>query len=240
MKIRLYSLILMVLVVSLSSSYASLTPVGSYDLTFARNGWSTTQTIPVTDFPTATPFYQVGGQDVNVYLQEVPCDVPNVCSFTWYVNAPAVLADPDNNEFLGGTGPLTITVSGLKFVETNDVMFQPSITHIYYVGFVNGAFTPMHIPGEEAVSPGESQYQRSSIEPLTPADYDYTAFGESYGTPYEVTSSPDVTFVLPDMYVPNGEIWELSFGAGFMPNPNVPEPASLLILGLGLLGFKRK
>jgi hypothetical protein len=208
-------------------------------LTFSRTGWSETKVIPVTSFPTPASFYQVGGQDVNVYLQPIQYDV-NLYGFTWYVNAPAVLTDPANNKLLGGSGPLTITVSGMKFAEASDVAFQPDVTHIYYVGFVNGYYTPLHIPGDQPVSPGAVQYQRTPIRPLDPGDPEFALYGPSYGTPYEDELASDVTFVLPDLFVPSGANWELSFGAGFVPVEDIPEPASILLAIVSMFFIRKR
>jgi len=240
MRMRLFCLSALVLALGVTAS-ASIIPIGSYQLTFSRTGWSETKTIPVMPFPQPAAFYQVGEQDVNVYLHPVANPEPNIYAFTWYVNAPAALTDPSAT-LLGGSGPLTITVSGLKFQDvSDDVIFQPDVTHIYYVGYSNGYYVKQFVPGYTDVDPGTNQWQRSPIRPLQPGDPDYAAYGSSYGTPYEVTTSPDVTFVLPDLYVPNGANWELSFGAGFTVT-ETPEPISLAVLGLGSLamGLKRK
>lgn len=223
------------LILCLCSAATALTPVGDYTLTFARNGWSETKTISVQPFPTPEPFYQVGGQDVNVYLQDVGQYGVNdqIDGFTWYVNAPAVLGDPSFG-LLGGDGDLTITVSGLKFTEDPYVDFAPLVTHVYYV---DSDYLKMDIPGHIPVNPGIDQVQRSPVLPVSATEPDYNPSDPYYGTPYQDNTSGNVTFVLPEMYVPNGVLWELSFGAGFVP---APEPAMILLLLAGIAGLKRR
>lgn len=217
---------------------AELIPVGDYALTFERTGWSETRTISVQPFPAAESFYTVGGQDVNVYLQPLgDLHGPQFSEFTWYVNAPAVLGNPGSLDLLGGTGPLSITIRNMTFLNTASpaIVFQPLITHIYYVGYNGAEYVPMDVPGSIPVSPGSSQLQRSPVRPLAPADVDYAAYGPAYGTPYQTPAGVGTSFVLPEMYVPDGEaIWELSFGAAFT---QVPEPSVIVLLMGGALTF---
>lgn len=215
-------------------SFATLTPIGTYTLTFERNGWSESKVLSVQPFPTAESFYQVGGEDVNVYLQYVgQYGYGNqISGYTWYVNAPAVLGD-DSLNLLGGTGDLTITVSDFTLAEDPNALFMPLVTHLYYV---NDLYGPMDIPGSIPVSPGTDQLQRSPVLPVGPTEADYNPSNPYYGTPYEDFSSGKITAVLPDMYVPNGTMWELSFGLGFA---SIPEPSVILFLLAGFAAIKR-
>lgn len=230
--------------ISTGTTLASLTPIGTYTIKFERTGWSEERTISVQPFPTAEAFYSVGGKDVNVYLEEVAQPEPDMYAFTWYVNAPAVLDDPTSNTLLGGTGPLTITVSDMTFAETPYVTFEPLVTHLYYVGYDGSYYQVKDLPGDEPVYPGSTQMQRSPVMPVGPAEPDYNPADPYYGTPYE-TAGVDVSFVLPEMYVPSdvgGTVWELSFGAGFTAYI-VPEPAVAMLLASGalwVLGFRRR
>ena len=226
---------------------AASQPGGNYTLTFERDGWSVSKTIPVTfmipgDASIYEEFYETGYKTARVFLEEVESPEPDVHSFTWYVTAPLALVD-DRYELLGGTGPLTITVSGLAFDHHTDVVFHPEVTHIYYVGWNGADYLPKDIPGSIPVDPGETLVQRSPLRPLDPTEADYDPSNPDnpfYGTPYEDFSGPDVTFVLPDMYVPGsdgGRVWELSFGAGFAL---LPEPTTFLFVGLGLVPLVRR
>ncbi len=235
MRERLYGIGLVLCLCS-AAAMGSLTPIGDYTLTLARDGWSETKTMSVQAFPTPQAFYQVGGQDVNVYLQDVGQYGINdqIDGFTWYVNAPAVQSD-SSLSLLGGTGDLTITVEGLKFSQDPNVHFVPLVTHIYYV---DSNSLKMNIPGHIPVSPGIDQIQRSPILPVTSGEPDYNPSDAYYGTPYQDNTSDNVTFVLPEMYVPSGAMWELSFGAGFVP---APEPTTMILLLLaGLAGLKKR
>ncbi len=224
-------------------AWAKITPIGSYTLKFERTGWSVSKTMIVNlmegdTSDDAEPFYQVGGQDVNVYLEYVgQYGLGNVISgYTWYVNAPAVLDDPASYTLLGGTGDLSITVSDFTLDEAN-AFFVSSVTHIYYVGF-NGDYVALDIPGSVPVTPGSDQKQRTPVKPVESAEPGYNPSDPYYDTPYQDDSQPKLTFVLPEMYVPTGtSIYELSFGAGFM----TPEPSILALLAAGFIGlFRRK
>ena len=218
---------LMVLIIG-TSAWA-LTPTGNYTITFERTGWSQSKVISVQPFPTPEPFYQVGGQAVNVYLNDEPPDGV-ADGWTWYVNALAVLGDPTLS-LLGGSGDLTITITGLKFLESSQADFIPAITHLYYADSNQQA---MWIPGWTPVG---GMQQRSPIRPLDASEPDYAGYAPGYGMPYQDVGSDNLTFVLPDLYVPDGAIYELSFGAGFVP---VPEPMVLTFLGFGLIVLRFK
>ncbi len=212
-------------------SFATLTPIGTYTLTLERNGWSVSKELSVQPFPTAEPFYQVGGEDVNVYLQYVgQYGYSNqISGYTWYINAPAVLGD-DSLTLLGGSGDLTVTVSDFTLAEDPHALLMPLVTHIYYD---DNKYAPMDIPGSIPVAPGDSQLQRSPIMPVGPTEADYNPSDPYYGTPYENHSAGKITAVLPDMYVPAGNMWEMSFGLGFA-STTVPEPSVVMLL---LAGF---
>ncbi len=241
MRVKQSLCVLAILFVSIPA-FAMLTPVGTYTLKFERTGWSYTKTMTVNlmegdPSDDAEPFYQVGGQDVNVYMQYVGQYGygDTISGYTWYVNAPAVLDDPASYSLLGGTGDLTITVSDFTLDDPN-AFFVPGVTHIYYVGF-NGDYVPLDIPGAVPVSPGSTQKQRTPIKPVESSEPGYNPSDPYYDTPYQDDSQPKLTFVLPEMYVPTGTpIYELSFGAGFM----VPEPSILALLTIGFIGFIKK
>ncbi len=232
------SLYLFIVMLVSIPAFATIAPVGSYTITFERSGWSESKTINVQPFPTAESFYQVGGEDVNVYLQYVGQYGygDEIAGYTWYVNAPAVLNDYNNLSLLGGTGDLTITISGLT-LDNPDAIFVPLVTHIYYVGF-NGDYVALDIPGGEPVAPGNDQIQRTPVMPVGPAEPGYNPSDPYYGTPYQDNAQPKLTFVLPEMYVPDSTtpIYELSFGAGFM----LPEPSIIILMMVGAIGFFRR
>ncbi len=253
-KLRLVVVCALSVLVGSGLAGGALVPVGDYELTLERTGWSATRTMNVQPFPTSEPFYTVGGQDVDVYLQDLGEVRPGISEYTWYVNAPEVLNDPVNLGLLGGSGPLTISVSGMELFDTvtnmtytsdSNVMFIPQVTHIYYVGY-DDSYEVMHLPGEIPVNTGISQMQRSPVRPLDPITeaVDFAVYGSAYGTAYQDTSLGEISFVLPDMYVPDSvpdvAIWELSFGAGFVTI--VPEPSVIMLLLLGgvFLRIRRK
>ncbi|NLX04669.1 MAG: PEP-CTERM sorting domain-containing protein [Phycisphaerae bacterium] len=256
MRERICTLIVSLLFVCAPAT-ASLIAYHDYTLTFERQGWSESRLITAAPFPMSQPFYQVGGQDVDVYMEKINVARPGIVSeYTWYVNAPAVRDDPDNLMLLGGSGPLTIRVSGMRFYDSenpskvyttnDDLDFVPLVTHIYYVGFQNGEYIPMHLPGDIPVNPGSAQWQRSPVAPLIDGvDPEFATYGAAYGTPYQDYTQPGISFVLPDMYVPDNmgiALWELSFGAGFAITQDVPEPSviSLLVMGLTTAMFRRR
>jgi hypothetical protein len=231
---------LLLLGIALDAS-AALTPIGSYTITFSRgNSWSETQNIPVNIMTgtnkTGEDFYGVTVNGVTkqtqVYMQ--PTDgIPG--AYTWYVNSPAAKDDPYAGRLLQGSGPLTITISNLKFdgYDIDEVVFLPKVTHVYYVGYSDGAYQPQYIPGAIPVAdPYKSQFQRTPIEPIPGSGF--------YGTPYSTETPTGLTVTLPDLFVPVGGNWEVSFGMGFEAIPNVPEPATLLTLCLGIFAFRKK
>jgi hypothetical protein len=230
-KMKKYVLMLLsVLGISLQT-YAGLTPVGSYTITFARDGWSESAKVPVnlmdsdTDSEDFTGF-TLGGQTVQIYMESV--DVDDVSQrFNWYIDSFAKSAN-----MLGGTGGLTITISDLTFAESDTVEFMPYVTHVYYVNYSGGTYNPISIPGSREVVIGEDQLMRSPIQPY---------YDSYYGTPSGSTDSSGVTATLSDLYVPSGVNWEVCFGMGFLQTtPNTPEPFTLAIMGLGALAVMRK
>ena len=244
---RKLAVCLSVIAVLAGPAYGALVPVGTYDIEFSRTGWSEARTISVQAFPTPEAFYSVGGQDVNVYMEEVAQPEPTIWAYTWYVNAPAVLSDPTTNTLLGGTGDLTITVSnmsildtstGITHTDTTHVHFEPLVTHIYYVGYgTDGYFKVKDIPGGSPVSPGIDQIQRTPIQPVVPGEPDYNPADPYYGAAHAGGAGTGISFVLPDMYVPSdvgGTVWELSFGAGFSI-AEAPEPSVITLLLCGIV-----
>jgi hypothetical protein len=227
---------------------ATLTPVGSYTITFTRGNWSQSKTIPVSMMTSTASngvdFYNVNGKMTQVYMQSIDmAGDPTSQRYTWYVNSPAVKDDPLAGRLLQGSGPLTITISDLNFIgmRPDEVQFLPKVTHVYYVGYSDGYFQPQTIPGEIPVSPGEAQKQRSPILPLSMTEPDRLIYkSDCYGTPYSTTNASGMTIVLPDLYVPTGGNWEVSFGMGFEGIPNIPEPMTLLTLCLGFFGIRKK
>lgn len=227
---------------------ATLTPVGSYTLTFSRKGWSVSQTIPVSMMtPTkanGVDFYNVNGKMTQAYMESIamPGD-PSSQRFTWYVNSPAVKNDLAKGSLLQGTGPLTITISHLNFagLSPDEVVFLPQVTHVYYVNYNAAGYSPLALPGGIDVDPGDTQIQRSPIRPLDEDEPGWGIFpNNAYGYPCSFSDDTGLTVILPNLYVPYGANWEVSFGMGFEGVSSIPEPITLLTLCLGFFAVRKK
>lgn len=227
---------------------ATLTPVGSYTITFSQGTWRESRTIPVSMMtPTqnnGVDFYNVNGKMTQVYMESIamPGD-PSSQRFTWYVNSPAVRDDLAKGRLLHSLEPLTITISNLNFagLDPDEVVFLPDVTHVYYVRYSARGYSPLSLPGGIDVNPGDTQIQRSPIRPLDEDEEDWDILqSDCYGSPRSFSSASGQTIVLPNLYVPAGANWEVSFGMGFEGVSSIPEPITLLTLCLGFFAVRKK
>jgi hypothetical protein len=245
---------------SASAGLAPLTPTGNYTITLTRGTWTRTFNV-VGDNPSISTDYINGSKTVIGSTHGLTMSVEkeiqqdtDISAYCYYIDWTnnTYPGNPDNPDILGGSGDLTITISGLKFAETDatNVYFSKDVTHIYYLcaygkNDING--NPiMDIPGSintNKSNPLDGVYVRTPIRPVNSSEEDYSATDGYYGTPsyYRDWDSSDecyLSITLPDLVVPSGANYEVSFGLGF--SSPVPEPLTLTLLSLGVVGLMRK